>query len=198
MSEPHPRARLQISNRRVDAKTSLLDPGQQPESTLAKGAASPPQVGSAEHKQQPVHPAGVGNTGGGGHPSHGQRSQACTLLALPPHPVPAGSCARSAPCLHWHRPCGVPGQLCLQKLVWPRLWGIPILEEQNRQELLLPLGHQAPVPHVTSTQQLYEQATKLLEGSAKICHPYPLLMFCKWTLIFITCIQASPVVQQIW
>lgn len=45
------------------------------------------------------------------------------------------------------------------------------------------------MPQGASTLQLYEQATNLLEGSAEICRPCSLLMTCKWTLIFIPCIQ---------
>lgn len=41
--------------------------------------------------------------------------------------------------------------------------------------------------------QLYELATILLEDSTKICYPYILLMTCKWTSIFITCIQHTSI-----
>lgn len=58
-----------------------------------------------------------------------------------------------------------------------------MLEEQSRQELLLPLRHRTPVPQGPSAQQLSEQATNLLEGSTKIHCPCSLLMTCKWTLV---------------
>lgn len=45
------------------------------------------------------------------------------------------------------------------------------------------------MPQGAFAWQLYELATILLEDSAKICYPYTLLMTCKWTSIFITCIQ---------
>lgn len=45
------------------------------------------------------------------------------------------------------------------------------------------------MPQGPSAQQLYEQATNLLEGSAKIHCPCSLLMTCKRTLVFITYIQ---------
>lgn len=45
------------------------------------------------------------------------------------------------------------------------------------------------VPQGAFARQLYELATILLEGRAEICYPYTLPMTCKWTSIFITCIQ---------
>lgn len=50
-------------------------------------------------------------------------------------------------------------------------------------------GPPVTVPQGAFTWQLHELATVLLEDSAKICYPYTSLINCKWTSIFITCIQ---------
>lgn len=76
--EPHFSARLWVSSRWVDVKTSLLYPGQQTESTLAKGIELHLRVVSAEHKQQPAHPTEARNSGGC--TPHGQQAQPAPCL----------------------------------------------------------------------------------------------------------------------